>query len=74
MSLSEGEQDEIDRRLALIERDPTVDHVRTFDYPRPPLILRLFDDGVWQMIYYLPDEATVAVMAIANALDHDRLR
>jgi hypothetical protein len=30
-------------------------------------MLRVFDDQEWQIIYYLPDEATVAIQAITRA-------
>jgi hypothetical protein len=48
------------------EIDPSVDNRTTFDLPRPPLMLRLFDNGIWQVTFWLPDEATVAITGIVR--------
>lgn len=66
-SLSEEDQAEVSRLVSLIEQYPEVDHKTTFNFPVPPLMFRLFDNHVWQIIYYVPDEATVVIRAIDRA-------
>jgi len=66
--MSDVEQAAVDERLARLERDPTPDHVTTFAVLGAPDIF-LYDDGTWQMRYFVPDEATVVVRSIAHALD-----
>jgi hypothetical protein len=68
-SLMDWEREELDSLLAQIEEDPAVDNRLKFDLPRYPLILKVFDNGVWQIVYDLPDEATVAVYSIARSAD-----
>jgi hypothetical protein len=68
-SLPAKERDELDALIASIEEDPSVDNRLKFDLPRYPLILKVFDNGVWQIVYDLPDEASVAIYSIARAID-----
>jgi hypothetical protein len=65
-ALQEPELSDVLAILRRLENDPTVDNRTTFDLPRPPLMLRLFDNGIWQVTYWLPDEATVAIIGIVR--------
>jgi hypothetical protein len=56
-------------RANLDQRDREEVNRLKFDYPRPPLTLRILDDGVWQIVYYLPDGATVRIHAISRVPD-----
>jgi hypothetical protein len=65
-NLDSEDQAEVSRLISLIEHNPEVDNRRIFDLPRPPVILRVLDDGVWQIEFYVPDEATVVIRGIAH--------
>jgi hypothetical protein len=73
-SLPAWEREEVDALIAQIEEDPSVDNRLKFDLPRFPVILKVFDNGTWQIAYDLPDEATVAIYSIARATDPDAPR
>jgi hypothetical protein len=66
-NLDPVDQAEISRLVSPIERNPAVDNRLIFNLPRPPLILRVLDDGVWQVEFYVPDEATVVIRGLARA-------
>jgi ABC-type hemin transport system ATPase subunit len=66
--MSPGERQQIDDARRLIEHHPEPDGITTLAIPDSPH-LYLYDDGIWQIIYALPDEATVIVLSIAHALD-----
>jgi hypothetical protein len=62
--LTPEDRDDVLAIMRRLETDPTVDNRSTFELPRPPLILRLYDNGIWQLVYQVPDEATVAIFGI----------
>jgi hypothetical protein len=66
--MSDAENAQTERILERLERDASVDGYTTFAVPEIPGLF-VFDDGTWQMIYSLPDDATVVIRAIAHALD-----
>jgi hypothetical protein len=66
-TLSNGEQGQVDILVALLERDPSVNDITTFWFPVPPHMFRLLDNGIWQLLYALPDDATVLIHSIAHA-------
>lgn len=66
--MSDAERDQVDLLLRRLETDPSADDVTTIDIPEMPNI-RLLDDGMWRLLYSIPDEATVVILAISHALD-----
>lgn len=63
-ALTSEERDDVLAIMFRLEIDAAVDNRTTFELPRPPLILRLFNNGIWQLVYQVPDEATVAIYSI----------
>jgi hypothetical protein len=66
--MSDAEYAQTERILDHLERDSSADGLMTFAVPNIPGLF-VFDDGTWQVVYSLPDEATVVIRAIAHALD-----
>lgn len=66
--MSEAERAEVRRIRTRLEHDPAPDGWTTHDIPGVPSLL-LYDDGAWQVLYAVPDEATVVIRSIAHALD-----
>jgi hypothetical protein len=66
--ISQAEREAIDRAIARLERDPTADGLNTFEIPGTTGLL-LYDDGTWQIVYALPDDATLVIRSIAHTLD-----
>ena len=69
--MSDAERDAVDRRIQRLERDPSPDGRTTFAVPDSPGLF-FYDDGTWQMVYAVPDEATVIIRSIAHVLDLHR--
>ncbi|MGD9890055.1 MAG: hypothetical protein AB7R89_15820 [Dehalococcoidia bacterium] len=65
-ALNEKDQADVTYLVLLLEQNADVDNRLRFWYPQPPLMLRLLDDGEWQIIYGLPDAATILVLSIAR--------
>jgi hypothetical protein len=63
-SLTPEERDEVLAIMRRLEADASIDNRTTFELPRPPLILRMFHNGIWQVVYQVADEATVAIFGI----------
>ncbi len=68
--MSPAERAAIAQRSARLERDPSPDGRTTFAHPDAPGLLVY--DGTWQMIYTVPDDATVIIRSIGQALDLHR--
>ena len=66
--MSGAERAAIDQATRLLEQNAQPDGLITFEVPGLPS-LRVYDDGTWQMVYVVPDEATVVIRSIAHALD-----
>ena len=66
--MSDAEYAQTERILDRLEQDPSVDGHVTFAVPDIPGLF-IFDDGTWQIVYSIPDDATVVIRAIAHALD-----
>jgi hypothetical protein len=66
--LDEVWQQELDARLAYLESGPWLDGRRKFEFPLPPLILWLYADGVWRIVYRVVDNAFVEVYDIQRTL------
>jgi hypothetical protein len=69
--MSDIERTDVDRRLHWIEHNPEPDNVTTIAAPELPQFV-VFDDRVWQIVYEVPDAATLLIHAIAHALDLHR--
>jgi len=67
--LSPEDQAEVSRLVSLIEHDPTTNNPLVTDFIRPPLVLKLLDNGLWQIIFYVVDDATVKIHALAPVID-----
>ena len=66
--MSDAERAAVDRRINRLERDPSADGRTTFAVPEIPGLF-LYDDGTWQILYAIPDDATLLIRSIAHALD-----
>lgn len=66
--MSDGEREAVDRWLRRLEADPSPDGITTFAVPETPDMF-VGDDGTWRLVYVVPDNATVIVRALSNALD-----
>ncbi|MGH2587427.1 MAG: hypothetical protein ACRDJE_21130 [Dehalococcoidia bacterium] len=66
--MSPAERAAIDRIIVRLEHDHTADGMSTFDVPDVPGLL-LYDDRTWQVLYSVPDEASLVIQSIAHALD-----
>ncbi len=69
--MSPAERAAIAQRSARLERDHSPDGRTTFAHPDASVLL-VYDDGTWQMIYTVPDDASVIIRSIAHALDLHR--
>jgi len=66
--MSDVEREAVRRRMNRLEHDPSADGRTTFAVPDIPGLF-LYDDGIWQMVYAIPDDATLVIRSIAHALD-----
>jgi len=64
-ALTAHEQAAANTLIATLERDPSVDRITKFDFPRLPLMLRLRDNAKWRVVYHVPAGATVVIRAIS---------
>lgn len=51
--LDEADQAEIDRLIGLLQSDPWVDDIHKFVYPSEVVVLTVYDDGRWVILYRL---------------------
>lgn len=64
--LSELEQAEVERLIRLIEIDPQIDNVHKADILVPPLVLRVYDNGIWRIVYRVVDDRFVELYAVTR--------
>ena len=62
------DQAEIDRLVESLCDDPSSDGVLKFDFPLPPAILRLYDDGNWSIVYNVVAPSVVQLWTIAPSV------
>ncbi len=43
-----------------------MDNIRTFDYPMPPIIMRLYNDSRWRITYRVADAGQVEFYAVTR--------
>lgn len=65
--LAREEREQVDRLVELLCTDPRVDGVRTFDFPVPPAIFRLFHNGKWAVIYNVTAPFVIQIWTIARS-------
>jgi hypothetical protein len=66
--MSEAEWEAVRRRINRLEQDASPDDRTTFAVPDVPGLFT-YDDGTWQMIYVVPDDATLVIRTIAHVFD-----
>ncbi len=59
-------REEVRRAIRYIESNPEVDNIRTFHYPTPPIIMRLYNDGRWRIAYRVADAGHVEFYAVTR--------
>ena len=65
-ALTWREQAEVDQIIRLIELDPRVDNLRTFVYLHEGSVMRIYDDGRWQIAYRVVEDRYVEVYGITR--------
>ncbi len=65
-ALDPQEREEVRRAIRYIESSPGADNIRTFDYPMPPIIMRLYNDGRWRTTYRVADAGHVEFYAVTR--------
>lgn len=64
---SDEDRREIDRIVNNLAVDPTVNNQTTFFLSVPPVILSVYSDGRFWVVYHLPDSFELRVMNIGHA-------
>ncbi len=65
--LDPDERAEIDRRIEFLCADPYADGVRKFVFPSQVLILTVYDDGDWVIVYRLLENFVIQILGIERA-------
>lgn len=58
---------EVIRLIASLCNDPSIDGMGKIPFEAPPLVLRLYLDNKYWIVYYLPDDRTLHVLNIGRA-------
>lgn len=64
---SEDEQDELDRIIVNICRDPRVDEEVKFVLPAPPAVLNIYSDKRFWVVYHQLNNWTISILNIGYA-------
>jgi len=67
--LDPDDQEEVDRIIRNICDDPWIEAPYKVPFMMPPAVAVLYDDGVYWIVYHLPDNTTVDVWMIGKAPD-----
>jgi len=63
-ALTEADQAEVQAIVSRLEIEPSINGRTIFEAHWPPLVLRVFDNSIWRIMFQVPDDATVAVFSI----------
>ena len=65
-ALSEAERAEVERLIRLIETDPHVDNVHKAEILVAPLILRVYDNRIWRIVYRVVVDRFIELFAVTR--------
>ncbi len=63
-ALSEANRDDVQAIIDELEVDPSINYRTTFEVHWSPLVLRMFDNSIWRIMFRVPDDATVLIVSI----------
>ena len=71
---SSHERQQILNIVESICADPHVDGITKFYFEAPPLVLRIYKQAEWWIVYYSPRKSVLHIVNIGRATEHPSIR